>query len=293
MSIAPSSDFPFISIIVPHYNQHAVLDECLASLKSQSLPRDRYEIIIVDNGSDGGIRDAIQKNPDVIFCFEENRGAANARNAGIDIAKGEIIAFTDADCVAEFDWLERGINGLRFADLSGGAINVSFQDDRAPTDIEIFEKIFAFRQQTYIKRKRFSVTANLFVWTRAAKAIGPFKNGVAEDLDWCRRAVSLGFRLAFNDTSIINHPARRDWSELTAKWRRLVDERWNGFRGIGPVRAFLWVGLAVATALSVAPHSLRVLFAEEKIGIGKKLSVVLVLARIRMWRAKQMLLLLA
>ena len=83
----------------------AYLDRCLAALASQSYPSDRYEVIIVDNGSTDRSLEIAKSHAGVKVLSEPRRGPYNARNRGIAASRGETLAFTDADCVADADWL--------------------------------------------------------------------------------------------------------------------------------------------------------------------------------------------
>lgn len=289
MSTAPSSPAPDVSVIVPHFEQPAALAKCLESLRRQTLDPRRYEIIVADNNSSCDLSSVKERFPEAAFVTEMKKGAAHARNAGMARARGAAFAFIDADCVADPGWLAAGLEGLKKSDLVGGEVMVTAGAGGRPTPVEAFECVFAFRQQSYINRKHFSVTANLFASRRAASAIGPFRNGVAEDMDWCLRARSLGFRLIFNDTSIVCHPARRTWDELTLKWDRLIKERWNGFGGRSLTCRAGWAGLAIATALSAAPHMAAVLFSKRINGARNRLGAAWVLTRLRFWRAWRML----
>ncbi len=279
---------PDVSVIVPHFSQKALLALCLESLERQTLARARYEIIVGDNMTPGGVDDLKAQFPRVVFVEARERGAAHARNAALAAAKGAFIAFTDADCVAAPDWLETGLAGLKDADLCGGRIEVTSADDARLSPVEAFERVFAFRQRDYIERKRFAATANLFARRQAAEAIGPFTNGLSEDVDWCRRGAALGLRLAFNDRSIVLHPARRDWSELVRKWDRIILERWTGFATETPLRRPLWLFLAAATAASALPHLVRVAFSPKLVRLRDRAAAAGVLARIRFWRAARM-----
>lgn len=277
-----------VSVIIPHFNQAALLEKCLAALACQTLPQRAFEIIVADNGTPGGIGALIERHPRVRFVEATARGAANARNEALRHARGSAIAFIDADCVAAPDWLQCGLEALNEADLVGGRIIVTVEDERRPSPVEAFERVFAFRQRDYVEKKYFSATANLFVHREAALAIGPFTNGLSEDVDWCRRARALGFHLAFNDKSRVSHPARRDWSELIRKWDRIVAERWAGFEGRGLARKARWLALAAATAMSAGPHLARVLTSAELKSARDRKAAALVLARIRWWRARRM-----
>jgi GT2 family glycosyltransferase len=122
-------------------------------------------------------------------------------------------------------------------------------------------------------------------------AIGGFRHGLPEDTDWCRRAVAAGYVLRFAPEACVAHPARHDWSELVAKWDRLVSEKYNAMRS-QPLFAPRWVILALLTGASILPHGVRLLLGRENAGWRRRLAAVGVLARIRLWRTRRMLALL-
>lgn len=277
-----------ISVIVPHYDQMDSLRLCLESLIDQTTQNFFYEIIVADNDTPGGIETIKTSFPTVTFVTATQKGAACARNAGMKVARGRVFAFIDADCVAHPAWLLEGRKSIKNNYLVGGSVDVTVKDQDMPSAVEAFEQVFAFRQQRYIEQKHFSVTANLFVLAADAERIGPFRNGVSEDVEWCHRARALGFHLAFNDKSIVCHPARRQWGELVSKWDRMISERWNGFGGHAPLRQFKWAGLAIVTAISIAPHTVRVLTTDKLSTFRSRLEAMQVLARIRCWRAIRM-----
>jgi GT2 family glycosyltransferase len=281
------------SVVIPHYNDKIRLEACLASVENQSVPRERYEIIVADNGTPGGIADVAAKFPRVRFVEEGRKGAAHARNAAIAVAGSAIFAFIDSDCVADRTWLEEGVRALDKADLAGGAIRLTARQPAAPTPVEVFEMMFAFHQQHYIEKQKFAVTANLFAKRAIFDAVGGFRHGLPEDTDWCWRAVALGYALRFAPKALIAHPARYDWGELTAKWGRLVDEKHQAMRN-QRFFAARWAALALLVGASVVPHSAQVLFGRHDIGghdlrWPRRLATVGVLARIRLWRSARML----
>ena len=106
MSATVTADsLPTISVIVPVLNAASTLVRCVASLIHQDYPADRVEWIVVDNGSDDGSIE-IARAVNEVRCLQERRpGAYAARNAGAAIATGDILAFTDPDCVVEAGWL--------------------------------------------------------------------------------------------------------------------------------------------------------------------------------------------
>jgi glycosyltransferase involved in cell wall biosynthesis len=96
---------PFVSVVIPVYNGADTIEELLLSLLAQNYPGDRYEIIVVDNGSRDNTCEIVGKYLVTLLKEWEKRGAAAARNKGIREAQGDIIAFIDADCVADRNWL--------------------------------------------------------------------------------------------------------------------------------------------------------------------------------------------
>jgi len=95
-----------ISVIVPSFNEEANIATCLESLSRQTVPRDRYEIIVVDGDSRDRTREIAEKYADLVF-IQTSRKVGGARNDGVLRAKGEIVATTDADCFIPPDWIER------------------------------------------------------------------------------------------------------------------------------------------------------------------------------------------
>jgi lipopolysaccharide/colanic/teichoic acid biosynthesis glycosyltransferase/GT2 family glycosyltransferase len=107
-----------ISVIVPAYNAAATLPACLQALKHQTIASAEYEIIVVDDGStDNTAELARQLNVRVIS--QPNQGPAAARNAGVEIARGDIVLFTDADCEPLPDWIEQMIAPFKDLEVAG------------------------------------------------------------------------------------------------------------------------------------------------------------------------------
>ncbi len=99
-----------LSIIIPTYNRKDMLEQCLNSITSQTTSKDRYEVIVIDDGSsdktDEMVRELQKKHINLYYFRQEHEGAASARNLGASKAKGEILAFTDTDCMVPEDFLE-------------------------------------------------------------------------------------------------------------------------------------------------------------------------------------------
>src|SRR4051794_32738190 len=101
---------PRFSIIVPVFNRSASLRRLLQALAAQDFPPDRFEILVCDDGSTEDLAAIVRGEAEaasipMVYLREENRGAGPARNLGMDQSAGEILAFTDSDCVPDPDWL--------------------------------------------------------------------------------------------------------------------------------------------------------------------------------------------
>jgi lipopolysaccharide/colanic/teichoic acid biosynthesis glycosyltransferase/GT2 family glycosyltransferase len=98
-----------VSVVVPAFNAAGTLSACLTALLNQTVPRSSYEIIVVDDGSLDATADVALPYGDqgVRLVRQHNQGAAGARNTGVAHADGDLLLFTDSDCVPQPDWIER------------------------------------------------------------------------------------------------------------------------------------------------------------------------------------------
>src|SRR5436305_6133603 len=95
---------PRFSVVLPTFDRRDLVLEAIASVEAQRF-RD-YELIVVDDGSTDGTRDAVAGRPGLIYVWQENRGEAVARNEGVARAHGELVAFLDSDCLWRPNHLE-------------------------------------------------------------------------------------------------------------------------------------------------------------------------------------------
>ena len=272
------------SVVIPHYNDLAALDRCLTALARQTVSQDQYEIVVADNGSPIGleaVREAIAGRARLVEVLA--KGAGPARNGGVAAAAGQILAFTDSDCLPEPGWLAAGIEALGRGQIVGGGMKVLVDKPDAPTAAEAFEMIFAFDNADYVLRKHFSVTANLFVRRDDFLRVGGFRVGVSEDLEWCLRARSLGLRIVYEPDSLVGHPARRDWAELRKKWQRLVLERYNVTkeRRFGLVR---WLARTWLLPISILADLPKVMTSAKLPTCRCRAQAVGILIALRLWR---------
>lgn len=277
---------PTVSVIIPHYNDPVRLDRCLTALAAQDFPADQVEIVVADNGSPlppGELERIVAGRARIVIAHE--KGAGPARNTGVAASNGRVLAFTDADCLPEPGWISAGLAALDRADFAGGHMVVMIErNDGAPrTGAEAFETVFAFNNRQYVEEKGFSVTANLFCERRVFDAVGPFRNGVSEDLDWCVRARQAGYSITYAADATVAHPARADWPQLLHKWKRLNVEAFNLQKG-RPLGRLRWAVRSFALPLSIAPHALQVMRSGALADDGERRRAIATLVRLRLWR---------
>lgn len=219
---------PFVSVIVPVFNDAARLKICLEALEAQTYPKSLYEVIVVDNASDEGqnIQGVVAQFSQAIAAFESTPGSYAARNRGISLAKGEVIAFTDADCIPCHRWIEAGVNCLRESDcgLVAGEIEIFFKEPSRPTPVELYESIAAFHQKQWLEKEHFGATANLFTWKKVIDRVGKFVATLksAGDREWGNRVATFGYKQSYSREACVAHPARSSLKEVYSKNMRII-----------------------------------------------------------------------
>lgn len=113
-----------LSVIIPCHNEELHVERCLQSLIKQSYPRENFEIIVVDNGSQDQSEIIARNYADEVVCAEKIKVGA-VRNAGAEVARGEVLVFIDADCKLDTDWLTRAdklVSGDQNTVFGGGIL---------------------------------------------------------------------------------------------------------------------------------------------------------------------------
>lgn len=217
-----SDKSPHVSVIIPVFNDSKRLMICLQALQNQSYQLTSYEVIVVDNNSTDNLREVIAGFNNVQLHSEASPGSYAARNRGIASAKGDILAFTDSDCIPNSQWIEYGVKSLESmkADLVGGKITFVFSPQKSTA--EIFDSITALQVKKNIETRQLTVTANLFTYKYVFDAIGLFDASLKSggDFKWTKKATEAGFKLVYSPTAEILHPAR-NLSSLVKKGYRV------------------------------------------------------------------------
>ncbi len=282
---------PRIAVVIPHHNDAARLERCLAALAPQlaALPG-IAEAVVVDNGSPDDPAPLVARLGGAVgmrCATETRRGAAAARNRGVAETTAPLLAFLDCDCVPAPDWLARCIDVAARGDLVGGRVDTFDETPPPRSGAEAFEAVFAFQQHRYIADKGFSVTANLVTHRAVFDAVGGMVPGLSEDMDWCRRATARGYRLVYADDLRVAHPTRSDWPALRRKWRRTTDEMFQ-LNGTTPPARLRWGLRALAVIASGPAHLPKVWRATGLSGLERRRAAAMLL-RMRAQRGVWML----
>lgn len=205
----------FVSVIIPTYNNKNYLEKTVKSLCDQSYPKDHYEIIVVDDGSTDGTRQWIEAGQkwypcSVRYFYQKNKGPAAARNLGVRNALGNIIAFTDADCITSYTWIEEIVKGYECERVVGigGTIKAM------PTSSKISQYC------AYIKLNErplmdktgvvFLITGNASFRKTSLDLVGGFDERYnfpgGEEPDLCYRLKKKGYFFKYNRNAVVyNH----------------------------------------------------------------------------------------
>jgi len=219
---ATSTALPFVSVVIPVYNNRTGLVRTLEGLQQQTYPAPKREILVVDNGSTEDIRDITTKYSCVFLQENQIHNSYAARNAGVRHATGDIIAFIDADCIPVRDWLAEGVQTMQnaAADIVGGNVHFTFSSV-VPRIAEITDSIVFLQQEKYVKYRKTACTANVFVRKVVFDAMGLFsvKAASSTDIYFMSRAVQAGHPIAFSSGAIVRHRARSFAQLMQKSWR--------------------------------------------------------------------------
>jgi len=230
--LSPDAEMPkaavAVSVVIPFFNAEKTLKRCINSLLA--LPSDSFEVILVNNNSTDDspqvAQTAAKRYPQrFIYAEEKKRGPVFARNRGAGLARGEILAFIDADCLVEPDWLPQLLRS--FEDPQTGAVAGRVSGQGGRTVFDKFHALFTFRgprrPQVY---RRFTLisggfpTANLAVRKEVFQRTGGFDPSLkffAEDYDLCARIYREGFHIRYNPEAIVSHIHR---NSLAGTWKQ-------------------------------------------------------------------------
>jgi glycosyltransferase involved in cell wall biosynthesis len=273
-----------VSVIIPIYGPSASLRECLRALQRQSYPADKFEVIVVDNGASDDLQTIRAEFPDLRWLKEPSIGSYAARNRGVAEARGRVIAFTDADCVPDPDWLREGVNALadQEATIIGGRIRYL---DPADRPLNLYEKIeekyfYLDKQEQMIARWRMAATANIFVLREVFGRVGDFDATLKStaDGDWSKRAVMKGEILRYAGSAVVFHPRRGTLEAVSRKYIRISMGLFTTTLrdGKNPLRilAGLYAYSLLDPRVHFAPATFRGLSLRERLRLGVVIDII-------------------
>jgi glycosyltransferase involved in cell wall biosynthesis len=227
-----SAERPTVSVIVCTRNRSPALAQLLDALTRLGIPRDlSWELVVVDNGSTDGtgiLLDSFACRLPVRRIFEGRKGLSRARNAGLAAARGEILAFTDDDCIPSPDWLSNVVREFEhYPELAGLGGRVELHD---PRDFPITIRTSRTREALTSPHQlpALMVGCNMAFRRGTVDAVGEFDAtlgagtpaGSAEDTDYLYRALLLGLRIEYVPDVLVAHNHGRRRAEEVAQLKR-------------------------------------------------------------------------
>ena len=219
-----------ISVIIPVFQDKEGLIDTVTSLLAQDFPKDQYEIIIVDNNSQDGTKQAAiqlqNAHPDLIKVVHQDQiqNSYATRNAGVKEAKGDICCFIDADMTAEADYLA---NVSRHFDKDeelmyfGCKVKI-FETKR--TISSRLNKQHGFKMERYFEKGNFIGTGCLSVRRKIFERIGYFDDRLESggDKEFGQRIHAAGFKQHYDHDLVLYHPSRSTYSSMLKKYKRVA-----------------------------------------------------------------------
>jgi mycofactocin system glycosyltransferase len=215
VEVAEPESYPEVSIIIPVKNRPEDITECLQSLSCLNYPADRMEVIVVDDGSKRSISDIVSSFNAKLIRLEESHGASVCRNIGAQNASGDILAFLDADCIADKNWLREIVPFLQIEGIgaAGGLVDSYYHKSHLDRYEESFSSLSMGKRvisQGNTESNFYVPSCNLLVKSAVFRAMGGFKKGmhVGEDVDLCWKIRKNGHILLYVPVGKVAHKHR-------------------------------------------------------------------------------------
>ena len=208
MESRPAGSRPKFSVIVPAFNAELILPACLEALCRQSMPEQNYEIIVVNDGSTDNTS-KIAEQFDVKAIYQTNRGPAAARNKGVGEARGDIILFTDSDCIPDRGWIQEMTLPFENPEVVGVKGAYKTHQTRLAarfSQAEFEDRYDLLQQQTSIDMiDTYSAAFRKDIFQKTGGFDERFPVANNEDTDFSYRLATAGHKLVFNRDAFVYH----------------------------------------------------------------------------------------
>lgn len=199
-----------ISVIIPAYNAENLISECLEALLNQTVDTSRYEILVVDDGSVDNTSAVVRSFKNIRLIMQENKGPAAARNEGARNARGNLILFTDADCIPRKNWIEEMIRPLEddceIAGVRGAYMTKQRELAARFVQIEYEDKYDRLKKDKYIDfMDTYSAGFRREIFLKFGGYDTCFPVACAEDVELSFRMSTQGYKMVFNSNAIVYH----------------------------------------------------------------------------------------
>jgi len=198
-----------ISVIVPTYNSERTIGKTIKAVLNQNYPKKKYELIIVDDGSSDKTVDVVKKIKSVRFFKQKHKGAAAARNFGVKKSKGNIILFTDADCVPGKNWIKNMVKP--FADKNVIAVSGTYKTMNNDSLIARFVGLEIDERHRKLQKRQsidfvgtFSGAYRKEIFRKIRGFDESFTTADGEDMEISFRAEKFG-KMVFADKAFVYH----------------------------------------------------------------------------------------
>ena len=209
-----------VSVIVPVRNGASDVRVLLGHLDRQTLPRRDFEVVIADDGStDAEIADFASADDSIRVLSAPPENSYAARNRAVRASTADVLAFCDADCRPEPEWLERGLHSLRDTDILAGRFKF---DLPSPRNVWALIDMDGSKDHEHQVRLGLAETANLFLRRELFDRVGGFDGSVPEygDFEFVQRCVAQDYRLSYAADVVVCHPVRSSGNSLLrALWK--------------------------------------------------------------------------
>jgi glycosyltransferase involved in cell wall biosynthesis len=209
-----------VSIIIPAKNEAEYLGECLASLSELDFPKERYEVIVADNGSDDNTVSIAEKYSAKVVDLPDEQTISAVRNGGVVEAFGDILVFLDADCTVSIDWLLCAEPYFQREDVSCFGSSPIIPEKATWVEKTWF---LVRKSEQQVFERQWQESTNMFISKEIFNKAGGFNEKLAtcEDVDLSYRLLKLGKIISDSRIAAIHHRDPKTIKEffLKEKWR--------------------------------------------------------------------------